>query len=231
MLLIGLGDKKLLGTRGNIGAMVLDTFVDNNCRDKLGESVVVKGVKYSLAYVANKSVMVMKPSCHPDKLEKAVTTFVSLHSKTAEEVVVIHDDIDFTLGKFRLKNSGGDAGHPGIIAIAKALKTKEFKRLRVGVGKKPRGLSRTEYLSDHFSPHEYAPALCAIRNAALSLNVLIAEGMKKAQGDANKGSPIDKEKIIKEKSDPYSGYYDDDDWDSFEGGWGHHYSVPKMVDV
>jgi PTH1 family peptidyl-tRNA hydrolase len=96
-------------------------------------------------------------------------------------VLVVHDDVDLEAGRVQARLGGGLAGHNGLRSIAQALGTQEFLRLRIGVGRPPRGDRRpvADYVLSPFRPDEDAEALIA--RAADAVESLLAEGLEATQ--------------------------------------------------
>jgi PTH1 family peptidyl-tRNA hydrolase len=103
-----------------------------------------------------------------------------------DAVLVVHDEGDFDLGRLELKYGGGLAGHNGLRSIAQHLKTQDFLRLRIGVGRPERGDPRplADYVLSDFAPHDDAEALIA--RAADAVEQLDAEGLERAQARVNR---------------------------------------------
>jgi PTH1 family peptidyl-tRNA hydrolase len=101
-------------------------------------------------------------------------------------VLVVHDEGDFDLGRVELKVGGGLGGHNGLRSIAQHLKTQDFLRLRIGVGRPERGDPRplADYVLSDFDPHDEAEALIA--RAADAVETLDAEGVERAQAAVNR---------------------------------------------
>jgi PTH1 family peptidyl-tRNA hydrolase len=102
------------------------------------------------------------------------------------EVLVVHDEGDFDLGRLELKVGGGLSGHNGLRSIAQHLKTQDFLRLRVGVGRPERGDPRplADYVLSNFQPHDEADTLVA--RAADAVEQLDADGIEQAQRAVNR---------------------------------------------
>ncbi len=144
-LIVGLGNpgKKYQKTRHNIGFIVLDNFFSKNDKQfkkqKNYDSVEYKGV------------ISIKPKTFMNLSGKAVT---AVQTKTRiDEILVIVDDIYLPIGEIRLRKSGGLAGHNGLKSIAEALGTREFKRMRIGVGS-PDSKELSDYVLSEFSSNE-----------------------------------------------------------------------------
>jgi PTH1 family peptidyl-tRNA hydrolase len=101
-------------------------------------------------------------------------------------VLVIHDEGDFDLGRLELKYGGGLGGHNGLRSLAQHLKTQDFLRLRIGVGRPERGDPRplADYVLSDFDAHDDAETLIA--RAADAVETLDAEGVERAQAAVNK---------------------------------------------
>jgi PTH1 family peptidyl-tRNA hydrolase len=102
-----------------------------------------------------------------------------------DSVLVVHDEGDFDLGRLELKVGGGLAGHNGLRSIAQHLKTQDFLRLRIGVGRPERGDPRplADYVLSDFAADDQAEELVA--RAADAVETLAAEGVERAQALVN----------------------------------------------
>ncbi len=85
----------------------------------------------------------------------AVAKFVSYYKIPLENLWIVHDDLDLPFGELRMATGRGDAGHQGVASIIAALGTKEFNRLRIGIGSnKPLGIPAEDYVLKNFSQEE-----------------------------------------------------------------------------
>jgi peptidyl-tRNA hydrolase, PTH1 family len=140
-LLVGLGNpgKKYEKTRHNVGFMVVDEFAKQHsfpdfALSKKHATLVSEGVLNQVR------VILMKPQTFMNNSGKAVASLVSLRflklsetKELAKELVVVHDDIDIPLGKIRISQGRGSAGHKGVESIIQSLGTKNFARIRIGI--------------------------------------------------------------------------------------------------
>ena len=103
-----------------------------------------------------------------------------------DAVLVVHDDSDLEPGRLQLRLGGGLGGHNGLRSIAQHLKTQDFLRLRVGVGRPERGDPRplADWVLSDFEPHEDVAGLVA--RAADAVETLDAEGIERAQSSVNR---------------------------------------------
>jgi PTH1 family peptidyl-tRNA hydrolase len=128
----------------------------------------------------------LKPETYMNESGRAVGAAAKFFKVDPDAVLVVHDEGDFDLGRLELKYGGGLAGHNGLRSIAQHLKTQDFLRLRIGVGRPERGDPRplADYLLSDFAPHDDAEQLIA--RAADAVEQLDAEGLERAQARVNR---------------------------------------------
>ena len=116
----------------------------------------------------------------------AVSAATRFYKLDPGEVLVIHDEGDFELGRLELKVGGGLGGHNGLRSIVQHLKTQDFLRLRIGVGRPERGDPRplADYVLSNFEAADDADALVA--RAADAVEQLDADGLERAQAAVNR---------------------------------------------
>lgn len=133
-LVIGLGNpgKKYDKTRHNIGFIALDYIAQH-----LGLSF--NKTKFNSVYaegnIGSEKIVLIKPQTFMNLSGESVQPWVDYYNLTEDDIVVIYDDMDLPVGKIRLRMKGGHGGHNGIKSIIQHLSTKEFNRIRVGVGR------------------------------------------------------------------------------------------------
>ncbi len=148
-LIVGLGNpgKEHLLNRHNIGFIILDSFVKDfgafEYNPKFHGEVIKKG-----------DIVFLKPHTYMNLSGKSVSEVCSFYKIMPSEILIIQDELDLDFGKVKLSSNSGDAGHNGVKDIISKLGTKEFTRLRVGVGR-PEGYQPVEdYVLSDFSPYE-----------------------------------------------------------------------------
>ena len=132
-LVVGLGNKgrEYENTRHNMGFMLIDRYLQyKNITDKFKE-------KFNAIYIEttinNEKVIFIKPMTYMNNSGIAVRSFVDFYKLNSEDILVISDDLDLDLGKFRLRRNGSSGGHNGLKSIISHLGTDNFKRLRIGI--------------------------------------------------------------------------------------------------
>jgi peptidyl-tRNA hydrolase, PTH1 family len=159
LLVAGLGNpgREYARNRHNAGFLVVDELARRHggaWRSKF--SAQLAEVK-----VDGEKLVLLKPETYMNDSGRAVGAAARFFKVEPADVLVVHDEGDFDLGRLEIKHGGGLAGHNGLRSIAQELGTQEFTRLRIGVGRPERGDPRTlaDYVLADFEPHDDADAL------------------------------------------------------------------------
>ena len=148
-LIVGLGNpgKSYENTRHNIGFMVLDHFANTiNWKSKWN-------ALYTEMMVNNEKVLLVKPTTYMNLSGNALIEFVSFYKINLEDILVIHDDLDLAVGKYRLKINSSSGGHNGIKSIIERLGNKNFARLKIGISK-DKSIDTKDYVLGKFNKEE-----------------------------------------------------------------------------
>ena len=132
-LIVGLGNigKEYENTRHNMGFMLVDRYLEyKNITDKFKEKF---NAMYVETTINNEKVIFIKPTTYMNNSGIAVRAFLDFYKLNAQDILVISDDLDLDLGKFRLRRNGSSGGHNGLKSIISHLGTDNFKRLRIGI--------------------------------------------------------------------------------------------------
>ena len=181
LLVVGLGNPgpAYAKTRHNIGFMVADVLAA-----RIGSAFKVH--KKSVAEVitgrlAGAPVVLAKPRCYMNESGRQVGPLAKFYSVPPGRIVVIHDELDIDFGRIRLKVGGGEGGHNGLRSVASALGSKDFQRVRIGVGRPPGRKDPAAYVLEAFTAAERTelPTIC--EQAADATELLIAQGLEPAQ--------------------------------------------------
>ena len=137
--------------RHNIGYDVIDALAERHgilLRNREFDSVCGSG------RIGSRVVLLAKPQTFMNNSGEAIAPLVRRYLRGSALLVVVHDDIDLALGKLRLKEQGGDAGHRGIRSITHYLQSDQYLRLRLGVGRPPDRADVIDYVLSPFSADE-----------------------------------------------------------------------------
>src|SRR3954454_20982915 len=128
-LIVGLGNpgKEYENTRHNLGFIII-----NNLAQKLKVELTKK--KFNGLYYQTSEYILLKPQTYMNNSGECIVAFLNYFQIPLTNLLVIYDDIALPLGKFRYRCQGSDGGHNGIKNIIELLRSKDFKRLRVGIG-------------------------------------------------------------------------------------------------
>ena len=161
LLVAGLGNpgREYARNRHNAGYLVLDELVrrhGGSWRSKFSGQVAE-------IRVDDAKVVLLKPETYMNESGRSVGAAAQFFKVEPADVLVVHDEGDFDLGRLEVKFGGGLAGHNGLRSIAQHLKTQDFRRLRIGVGRPERGDPRSlaDYVLADFEPHDDADDLVA----------------------------------------------------------------------
>jgi PTH1 family peptidyl-tRNA hydrolase len=184
LLVVGLGNpgREYARNRHNVGHLVLDELArrhGGSWKSKFSGQV-------SEIRLDGHKVALLKPETYMNESGVAVSGATRFYKLEPGEVLIVHDEGDFDLGRLELKVGGGLSGHNGLRSIAQHLKTPDFLRLRVGVGRPDRGDPRplADYVLSNFEPQDDADNLVA--RAADAVEQLDADGVEQAQRAVNR---------------------------------------------
>jgi PTH1 family peptidyl-tRNA hydrolase len=175
-LFIGLGNpgERYEETRHNIGFKIIDKLVsDLNARD------ISKTSFHGKLYRTTNSLF-LKPTTFMNLSGKSVLPVKQFFKVELEDIIVIHDDIDLPFGAVRFKRGGGHGGHNGLKSIDEPL-TKEYIRVRIGVGKPEHKSQVADYVLHDFTTEEQKALDVLIVHVSKACNALIDEELAKVK--------------------------------------------------
>jgi PTH1 family peptidyl-tRNA hydrolase len=176
-LIVGLGNPgaRYQWTRHNAGFMVLD---------RLSHVAGIPIVKKSASALAGEGfwqgqrLFLLKPQTFMNLSGRSVAEVARFHKIPCEDIVVVHDDLDTPFGRVRLKKGGGHAGHNGLRSIFSDFGTRDFLRLRIGIGR-PVGDEVVNYVLNPFSAKEMQDLPYILDGAIDVLESLFSTGLEK----------------------------------------------------
>ena len=150
-LFVGLGNPgaRYEETRHNIGFRLIDVLVERY------EAVDISKKSFHGQLFKRNDTLFLKPLTYMNLSGKSVAAVKTFYKLSAEDIAVIHDDIDLPFGALRLKRGGGHGGHNGLKSIDAAI-GREYLRVRMGVGKPTDGRDTADYVLSAFTPQEEA---------------------------------------------------------------------------
>jgi PTH1 family peptidyl-tRNA hydrolase len=183
LLVVGLGNpgREYTNTRHNVGRMVVDELARRHGASWRGKF----NGQLAEIRVDGHRVGLLKPETYMNESGRSVGAAARFYKVEPDAILVVHDEGDFDLGRLQARKGGGLAGHNGLRSIAQHLKTQDFLRLRIGVGRPERGDPRplADYVLSNFEPHQDAEAI--VTRAADAVETLDGEGLERAQAKFN----------------------------------------------
>ena len=187
-LVVGLGNPgpQYAGNRPNVGHMVLDllaarhgaTFSAHRSRAAVAEARL--GVAPGGA--PGPRVVLAKPSTYMNTSGGPVAGLAQYFDVRPEHVLVVHDEVDIPFGEIKCKSGGGEGGHNGLRDITKALGTRDYVRVRAGVGRPPGRMDTADFVLKDFGTVERKELPFLLDDAADAAEMIVTEGLLAAQG-------------------------------------------------
>ena len=183
-IIAGLGNpsKEYLGTRHNVGFAVIDKIADeyNISMDiKKHKAICGKGV------IAGQKVVLVKPQTFMNLSGESLREVVDFYKEDIDKILIIFDDISLEVGKLRLRPAGSAGGHNGIKSIIAHLGTDQFKRIKFGVGDKPKGYDLADWVLGRFSKDQQDAVNEGLANACKAVKTILSDGIEVGMNNFN----------------------------------------------
>ena len=180
-LIVGLGNPgpKYEKTRHNIGAMVADGLVAS-----AGERWKVhkkSGAEAAAITLAGQQVLVAKPTTYMNEAGRQVGPLVKFYSLSPADLIVLHDELDIDFGAVRLKLGGGEGGHNGLRSISQSLGSRDYLRVRLGIGRPPGRQDPADFVLKPFASAQRPEVDLLIEQGADAVELLVSQGLESAQ--------------------------------------------------
>ncbi|HEY0934156.1 MAG TPA: aminoacyl-tRNA hydrolase [Trebonia sp.] len=179
-IIAGLGNPgpDYAGTRHNAGAMILALLAE-----RAGARFKSHRTRNDIAEgrLAGQPVTLARPQAYMNLSGGPVAALAGFYKLAPERIVVIHDELDVSFGGVRLKLGGGDNGHNGLRSISTALGTRDYYRVRFGIGRPPGRLDAATFVLRDFSAAERKELPFALDRCADAAETLLTKGLTEAQ--------------------------------------------------
>jgi peptidyl-tRNA hydrolase, PTH1 family len=187
-LIAGLGNPgpSYAGNRHNAGYLAADVLAERaGARFKAGKFRALSAE----GRLAGLGVIIIKPLTFMNESGIAVRGVSGYYRIGAGQTVVIHDELDLPFGTIRLKLGGGDNGHNGLRSVTAHLGTRDYYRVRIGIGRPPGRMDPAAYVLRDFSAAERKELPLVLENAADAVEALLTSGLAAAQNAFHGGGP------------------------------------------
>ena len=179
-VVVGLGNPGLryVTTRHNLGFMVIDCLAS---RWRVPLDLEVPDLRKGTGRIADRPAILVQPQSYMNMSGNALTTLPELH---AEDLIVIHDDLDLPVGRLRVRRDGGAGGHRGIVSMVRFFGT-AFDRVKVGIGRPPQGVEVADYVLHRMAAEQLQEFEEPIERASDAVECIVAEGIERAMNRFN----------------------------------------------
>lgn len=181
-LIVGLGNPgpQYARTRHNIGQMVVDELAE---RIGSGFTAHKAGAAVATGRLSpgGPRVILAKPATYMNVSGRPTAALAQFYSVDPEAIVAVHDELDIPFDTLKLKIGGGEGGHNGLKSISQSLGTKDYYRVRAGVGRPPGRMDAADYVLRPFTTQERETLPMHIDRAADAVEALINDGLTSAQ--------------------------------------------------
>jgi peptidyl-tRNA hydrolase, PTH1 family len=179
-IIAGLGNPgpEYVGNRHNAGQMVLALLAE-----RMGARFKAHRTRNAIAEgrLASQPVTLAMPHSYMNLSGGPVAALLGFYKLSPERAVVLHDELDVPFGAVRLKLGGGDNGHNGLRSISAALGTRDYYRVRFGIGRPPGRMAAADFVLKGFSATERKELPFALDRCADAVETLITKGLTEAQ--------------------------------------------------
>lgn len=183
-LIAALGNpgRRYQNTRHNIGFLTLETLGRRH-----GIAVEKKKFegRYGLGTIGENPVLLLTPLTYMNRSGTAVAAFLHYFRIPLNHLIVLHDDMDLPWNTLRISEKRGAAGHKGVLSVIQEIKTTEFIRVRIGIGRPPTGVPPEAYVLEKFSPAEKADLPFLTERASEAVEAILSQGITPAMNRFN----------------------------------------------
>ena len=183
-LIVGLGNPgaEFSHNRHNVGFMLLDCLAD-----RLGESFsrLESNSLLTKAKYQDKRLLLAKPQTFMNLSGQAVSRLVKYYKIPLESLLIVYDDVDLPLESIRIRPNGGAGGHKGVASIIERLGTKEFPRLRLGIGRPSGRKNAAAHVLQNFTKEENEFLEVTLKRAVDAVLLFVSAGLETAMNKYN----------------------------------------------
>ena len=184
-LIVGLGNpgKEFQETRHNIGFWVIHDLAKKH-------DIPVSGIKHQAlvgqGLIDQQKVILAQPQTYMNLSGHAVASLFNYYRLSLENLLVVYDDLDLELGRLRMRKCGGHGGHNGLRSLISCLKTQEFARLRVGIGRPKDHLGGRDFVLRKFAKNEKPVVEEAVKRCLTGIELWLEAGVEQAMNQVNR---------------------------------------------
>jgi len=176
-LIAGLGNpgREYADNRHNVGFHCVDRLAGKHT---LMFDKQQKHARLARGSIAGYPVLLAKPQTFMNKSGRAVGPLARFYKIPLDQMLIVYDDLDLPLGTIRLRPQGGTGGHKGMRSIVRQLGTRDFPRLRIGIGRPPGRMEPADYVLQDFSDQELLVLEETLDRAVEAIETWLQEGIE-----------------------------------------------------
>jgi peptidyl-tRNA hydrolase, PTH1 family len=183
-LIVGLGNpgEKYLLTRHNVGFRAIFSLAKTyNISSTFyrHKSLLAEGD------IFGHKLILAQPLIFMNKSGEAVKLLKDFYQLSENDIIIIYDDLDIPPGKIRIKIKGSSGGHNGIKSIIESLNTRDFPRIRIGIGRPPEGIEAINYVLGYFTTEEDKLIEESVKRIQDVVELILKDGFQEAMNKYN----------------------------------------------
>ncbi len=185
-LIAGLGNPgpKYSGNRHNVGAMAVDQLgaqFGGGWRVHKARAEILQTQLPDPATGIRHRLLLAKPRCYMNESGGPVAGLARYFEVPPERIIAVHDELDIDFNQLRLKFGGGEGGHNGLRSLSQSLGTRDYYRVRIGVGRPPGRMDPADYVLRDFGSEQRTDLAITLTEAADAVQQLITAGLAASQ--------------------------------------------------
>ena len=183
-VIVGLGNpgKKYEKTRHNMGFLAIDKLAEKH-------DIKVNKLKHKAltgdGFIFGQKALLVKPQTYMNLSGESVREIVSYYDIDLEDLIVIYDDFDLEIGTIRIRKKGSAGSHNGMKSIIGQIQSKDFPRIRIGIGKSGGGAEWKDFVLGKTSKQDEKLIEDAVNRAADAVGCILENGIDKAMNEYN----------------------------------------------
>ncbi len=183
-VIVGLGNpgKKYEKTRHNMGFSAIDKLAEKH-------DIKVNKLKHKAlvgdGFISGRKALLVKPQTYMNLSGESVREIVSYYDVTLDNLIVIYDDFDLETGVIRIRKKGSAGSHNGMKSIIEQIQSKDFPRIRIGIGKSGEGSEWKDFVLGKTSKQDEKVIEDAVKRTADAVGCILEKGIDEAMNEYN----------------------------------------------
>ena len=188
-LVVGLGNpgEDYVATRHNAGFLLVRRIARSRGVELRGRAFKAKT---AIVRGGGEDVLLALPQTFMNRSGVSVRDILAGREIPPDRLIVVYDDLDIPLGEIRVRKKGSPGTHKGMISVVDLIRTREFPRIRIGIGPLPEGRDAADYVLEPFGRDERALLEASLADAEEALDMILTGGVDRAMTRFNHRNPV-----------------------------------------